>query len=213
MVGGPRYLRVEGDPPAEEHVEVEVQVTKPATVTLPPPRDATCIVCDAGECSPAYALLEHSPFTIDRRYKLMRSESIVRSLLAPHVFALCASCHRRLRANRARVRIARGLALLGAATGSGYMIAAMVKDVSVAWLFGAFGLILAMAVVIALSDRSLRKALRVPALPGMNVVAFSRDREDILRVLERSQLRSREIQAELQRGASAAVPLPRARVR
>jgi hypothetical protein len=213
IVGGPRYLRSECDLPPEE--PEPVKVVKPATVELPPARDASCIVCDAGECIRAYALLEHSSFTIDRRYKFMRSESIVQSSLVPHVFALCASCFRRLEANRTRVSLARSVAMFGVATGAAYFVAALMKAstaVCLALLCGGLGLFVAMLVTVVQGDRSFRRTLRVPALAGLRVVAFSKEREDILRILERRHLRSREIEAELQRMANDVVPLPGARV-
>lgn len=223
---GPKFLR-DGNPPempaepapkpddAKMRTELEAAIAAAHAMTAPAPRSMHCAGCGSAECAPVYALLEHSSFEMDRRYKFMRTETVVRSSLAPYVFSLCTPCYWRVDANRRRVTHARYGAIAGLSIACGYFIGALAKaptPVVLSLLFGGAAIFALAVAVVVFSDRALAEGLRLPRLPGMQVLVLSKDRGDLDRVLERRKLISLEIQNEIDRMASNAADPPSAKL-
>jgi hypothetical protein len=175
-----------------------------------------CELCGASRCAPLYLLVRHSSFEIDRRYRFMRTETLVRASLEPVVIAMCAPCAARAQASwrgqRAAVVAGRLVALVALCGGIVGAVLGAPTPVVPAFLISGSALFAAAAAVIVLSERALIARLRLPRFPSLRILVLSQDRADLDRVLARQRLASFEIQHEIDRKASGAAPPPTARV-
>ena len=129
---------------------------------------------------------------VERRYRVTGTEAIVQAQIAPHMVLLCDGCYGRAKGRERLARVARIFAMIGVAMGVAGMVVGVASNATVLYLillFGGLGLFFGLAGAVAFLDRSLLNMLRLPRLPGRQLIALSTERAEIDRVLDRRRWR------------------------